>query len=255
VEVWRAGRRVVEAEGGVWDLTQWMPGAADFHDSPADARLLAAVEALARLHEALGRLSSAEPMPCPAVERRWRTLLEWEKLTASGWRPLPVAGDRVGPHAQAAWTRLPALIPRSLAALARWRTEPVPVQPCLCDVWHDHVLFTGDRVTGLIDYGAAKVDHVAVDLARLLGSVVGDDEKNWAIALRAYRKVRPLAAEEEELAHFLDETGTVLSVANWLRWLCHGERQIEDRSAAAERLRVLAERMRGRGLPDATLTD
>jgi Ser/Thr protein kinase RdoA (MazF antagonist) len=135
--------------------------------------------------------------------------------------------------------RLDALIPRlEQASSRRW-----PLQPCLCDVWHDHVLFERDGLTGLIDYGSAKVDHAAVDLARLLGSLVGDDAKNWAIALRAYRMVRPLAAEEEELSHFLDETGTVLGVANWLRWLCHSERQIEDRGAAAERLRVLAERM------------
>ena len=47
--------------------------------------------------------------------------------------------------------------------------RPVPFNLCIGDVWHDHILFEGDAVTGMIDFAAAKVDHVAADLARLLG--------------------------------------------------------------------------------------
>ena len=61
------------------------------------------------------------------------------------------------------------------------------MQPCLCDPWHDHVLFTGDQVSGVIDYGSVKEDHIAVDLARLLGSLVEDDENAWSIGLKAYQ--------------------------------------------------------------------
>src|SRR5437763_1299451 len=59
----------------------------------------------------------------------------------------------------------PVHVAASTAALTPWADRPVPVQPCLCDVWHDHVLYTGDAVTGLIDYGEVKPDHPAVDLA------------------------------------------------------------------------------------------
>jgi Ser/Thr protein kinase RdoA (MazF antagonist) len=122
------------------------------------------------------------------------------------------------------------LIGRAAAALARWLgslpawllTWTAPkwhVQPCLCDVWHDHLLFTDDRLTGLVDYTSIKRDHVAVDLARMLGSLVADDDDGWRTTLAAHRSVRPLSAEEAALARALDRTGTVLGVANWLRWL------------------------------------
>ena len=77
--------------------------------------------------------------------------------------------------------------------------------------------FDGDRVTGVIDYGAMKIDHPAVDVARLLGSLVEDDLAGWAMGLAAYREVRPLSADEAELARALDVTGTIAAAAVWLR--------------------------------------
>lgn len=241
VELSRAGRTVVEAGGRVWDLTQWMPGAADFHANPTEARLLAAVVTLAQLHEAWSRLSNAGPVPCPAVNRRRRALAEWEQLVASGWRPRPAPDDPVAPHVEAIWPRLPGILPPVLAELAQWQDTLVPVQPCLCDVWHDHVLFAGDRVTGLIDYGAAKTDHVAVDLARLLGSLIPGERDRWALALRSYEAIRPLP--QQELVKLLDWTGTVVGVTNWLRWLYHDGRTYPDRNAVAARLAALVRRL------------
>src|SRR4051794_11024682 len=49
LEPTRDARTVVEAGGCVWDVTEWMPGRADFLANPTDARLFAAVEAVARL--------------------------------------------------------------------------------------------------------------------------------------------------------------------------------------------------------------
>ena len=70
----------------------------------------------------------------------------------------------------------------------------------MCDLWHDHILFTGNAVTGLIDFGSVKEDHVAVDLARLLGSMIGDDAAIWEVGLSAYQRIQPLSAEEAALA-------------------------------------------------------
>ena len=118
----------------------------------------------------------------------------------------------------------------------------MPVQFCVCDIWHDHVLFTGDAVTGLIDYGSVKPDNVAVDLARLLGSLVGDDAAAFARGLAAYKQVRPLSTDERALVPILDRTGVVLGIANWLRWLYVDGRVYEDRAAVARRLAALVER-------------
>src|SRR5262249_26147424 len=151
--------------------------------------------------------------------------------------------DPVEPWAERAWRLVQTRIHDLPQRLAGWTPRRWPLQPCLCDIWHDHVLFEGDGVTGLIDYGSVKVDHVAADLARLLGSLVGDDTEMRAAGLGAYRQVRPLTGDEEELAWFLDETGTLLGAVNWLTWLyCEG-RRYEDRHAVAGRLAEIVKRL------------
>jgi Ser/Thr protein kinase RdoA (MazF antagonist) len=240
VEPTRYGQTAV-MDPGVWDVTEWMPGAADFHANPTDARLLAAVEAVARLHAAWAVLTPRPPRPCPAVGRRLWALQKWQEFVAFGWRPVLTADDPVAPHAEAALDQLPSIVPRALAALLPWRGVPVPVQPCLCDVWHDHVLFTGDHVSGLIDYGAAKVDHVAVDLARLLGSLIPDEPDRMALALSAYERFHPVS--QPELVPLLDRTGVVVGLTNWLRWLYHDGRSYPNRAVVARRVGELVRRL------------
>ncbi len=213
------GDTVVEAAGRVWELTQWLEGRASFAEHPSPARLEAACEALAKLHRAW-QAFAAPPQPCPAVRRRLKVLADWHALVSSGWQPqasstLPF--DSLWPVAERAWRRLPCWLQEVPRCLGPWIDFRLPVQPCLCDVWHDHLLFEGDRLTGLVDYGTVKADHVAVDLARMMGSLVGDDLEGWERGLRSYRRVRQLNDHEEQLAHVLDRTGTILGVVNWLR--------------------------------------
>jgi homoserine kinase type II len=238
------GATWVEHVGRAWDLTSWMPGQADFHHRPSTVRLEAACAALAIVHDAW---VSPGPVlgPCPGVRRRLDCARAWTALVHDGWRPAfgAAEGDPVRPWAERAWILLQshcAQVPRMLAA---WVERHVPLQPCLCDIWHDHVLYTGDAVTGLVDYGSVKVDHVAVDLARLLGSLVGDDAAQWSAGLETYSRLRPLSLEVEALVRLLDKTGTLLAVANWLTWLYHDGRTFDDRSAVAGRLALMVERL------------
>jgi Ser/Thr protein kinase RdoA (MazF antagonist) len=233
----------VEHAGRVWDLTTWMPGAADFESNPSTVRLEQACTALARLHTVWGPLAGA--VQCSAVLRRLARWQKWQRLVQSGWRPGPALGLQgpVDDLVQRAWSVLPGLLERVPERLRPWAMRPLPVQTCLCDVWHDHILFTGDTVSGIIDYGSVRYDHVAVDLARLLGSLVGDDGARVAAGLAAYRRVRSLSSEEEELMRVLDESGTLLGVANWLIWLRRDHREFEDMPAVARRLGTLVARV------------
>jgi homoserine kinase type II len=240
------GDTLVEAAGRVWELTQWMDGRADFADHPSPERLEAACEALARLHGAWEPFT-APAEPCPAVRRRLKALADWQTLLSAGWQPRarPDRPDVVWPVAERAWRRLPAWLEAVARWLGPWADFRRPVQPCLCDLWHDHLLFEGDRLTGLVDYGAVKADEVAVDLSRMLGSLVGDDPQGWEYGLRAYRRVRGLDGDQEGLARVLDRTGTVLGVTNWLRWLYREGRSYEDLPAVARRLESLLHRIEG----------
>jgi Ser/Thr protein kinase RdoA (MazF antagonist) len=241
----RDGPTAVLHVGWLWDLCQWVPGVADYHTRPSRARLRAACTALARLHRAWERHAGPPSSPCPAIARRLACLRGWNVLLRSGWNPNFPPGDPCAERARRAWLLLERRAGEIPGQLHPWLDRSSPVQPCLCDVWHDHLLFEGEALTGLVDYGAVKPDHVSVDLARMLGSLVGDGEEAWSAGLAAYREVRPLSTEEEALARALDRTGVVLGLVNWLRWLYVEERPFADRAAVARRMGALVERVEG----------
>jgi homoserine kinase type II len=238
------GASAVEHASRLWELTEWLPGHADYHEHPSPARLEAACTALAELHMVWRNIPSSAT-GCPALQRRLSFIDEWKNLLRSGWHPLALVSDSdpLRPIVERIWRVLPSSIEQVTHRLQHWVGDRPRVQPCLCDLWHDHLLFEGERLTGLIDYGAVKIDHVAVDLSRMLGSLVPDDAAGWRAGLQAYRRIAPLTEEEEELAHALDETGIVLGVANWMRWLYEKKRPFADHSAVARRLLELVERL------------
>jgi homoserine kinase type II len=220
----------IEYGGRLWELQEWLAGEADYNRRPSPAKLRAACAALAQLHAS------------------WPSSARFDagrELVRSGWRPLAHAAtdDSARPAAERVWQILSPRIDAIPDLLKRWNTQIWPLQPCLCDVWHDHILFNGDRVTGVVDYGAMKIDHPAVDVARLLGSFVEDDPAGWATGIAAYRKVRPFTAEEEELARVLDLAGTTVGASVWLRWLYHDGKEFVDRAAASRRLEMLVKRI------------
>ncbi|MFL5340473.1 MAG: phosphotransferase enzyme family protein [Gemmataceae bacterium] len=237
-----SGQSFFSAEGRHWDLTEWMPGRTDLGSNPRAAKVEAALAALARLHRAWGS-ESLIGIP-PSVTRRLEMAAEWQALVRTGWRPDFRRTDRapVADLASAAWQRLPRLVPLVEHFLAPWR-RPFRLQPCLCDIWHEHVLFDGDRVSGIIDYGAMRFDHLAADLARLLGSVTSLDHDTFSRGLNAYQQVARLANEEVGFVHALDVTGTALGAANWLRWLYLENRHYQDIDAIAQRMRSLVNRL------------
>jgi homoserine kinase type II len=205
------GDTVTLTPAGVAEVVAWMPGAADFHTSPTPAKLTAACTALAEMHR-VWHAVERHTTPCPAVHRRLKLLTEWERF-----RP---AFDRFDAEARtllrSAAELVNARLPDCRRSLAGWSATPVVVFPCLCDVWHDHVLFTGDRVSGVIDYSAMKVDSPAVDLARMLADLVGPRSKRLADGLAAYHAVSPPVPVSDELMQVLADTGVVCGVANWV---------------------------------------
>ena len=235
----------IEYGGRLWELQEWLPGDADYHTRPSLAKRQAACAALAQLHACWASSDRLDMGPYPAVRRRLEAVRQWQELARSGWRPLAQAAsdDPARLAAERAWQILSPRLDAIPDLLKRWNARIGPLQPCLCDVWHDHVLFDGDRVTGIVDYGAMKIDHPAVDVARLLGSLVEDDPVGWATGLAAYREVRPFTAEEEELARALDVAGTTIGASVWLRRLYYDNKVFADRAAAARRLELLVRRI------------
>ena len=126
--------------------------------------------------------------------------------------------------------------PRLFSELEQAASETVPLQPCLRDVHHAHVLFTGDEVSGIVDFGAARYECVAADLARLLGSLVGDEPDAWQNALEHYCRVRPLRDGERKLVAVYDRSSVVLGPMLWLRWVYLEGRQFDQPQLVLRRI-------------------
>jgi Ser/Thr protein kinase RdoA (MazF antagonist) len=247
------GSFIADDGGTLWGLSTWLPGTADFWTAPRPAKLEVAMTTLARIHIAAARFSRpyCDDSPRLGLSRSLRQRAQkLHELNSGGMVLLVAAAHESGPHyglVQDAVTLIKQTAPEQLMASQRWRDATLPLQWRLTDIWHDHVLFTADEVTGVIDFDAATLDTPSGDLARLLGSLVGDDHRSWELGLSAYERVRPLSAAEQEVIPFLDASGTVLSGANWVRWLFCSSETIPapvDRQRAVERLIRLVERMR-----------
>jgi len=234
----------VMADDRYWEITTWLPGTADFHQNPSDERLFAAMRALAAIHE---RWLPPQPLtaPCPAVRRIIKALRSWRELVQTGWQPdfdLPLTPE-IHAVARQAWEAIFANIFATEFALHEWENRPMPVQVCLCDVWHDHILYVGDEVTGVIDYGGVKPDCVALDLARLLGSMAPDQTERTDAALAVYTALHPVPAEVLKLVPVLDRCGAVVGLTNWIRWLYLDRRSYDDLPRVTERLEKLLGRV------------
>lgn len=233
--------------GRVWDLTEWMPGRADFYGNPSIQRIQAACLALAQLHDVWSRHETQTGL-CPAVHRRLAALSEWQALLDTNWRPnLANEGvDSLSPLAKRAWNLLLPAVSGLPKLLRRFADVSMPLHPCVCDIWHDHVLFDGDRISGVIDYGSMRIDSPATDLARLVGSLAGDDEALFAAGMSAYESIRGRATPDADLVRLLDISGWIIALTQWLRWLYHDNRHFDSRDRVAERLEELVARLERR---------
>jgi Ser/Thr protein kinase RdoA (MazF antagonist) len=231
----------------LWELTRWLPGRADFHARPTRTRLRAAMRALARFHTA-SAASGAEFGVAPAWLDRQR---QFEELQRGGWEVIETAHRRpLAPELDVVAGRLYPLARQAArnAALARQlsATPRLALQPAIRDIHHDHVLFTGDEVTGIIDFGTLRIDTPLADIARLVGSLVGDDAEARRCALDAYGELRPLSEADRQIVNVLDESGVILAACNWLTWLYVERRVMGDAAPITRRLSEILQRLSAR---------
>lgn len=246
-----------------WQLEPWLPGVADFSSDPSDARLRNAMTVLAQWHEAASRFeprdSEATWFKCfaaansPTVADRLDRVERFQKQDVAKLRQLLQQTTSLPPWG-AEFDELVDLSRRILdlfnlsaervaEELSSYRNLRFRLHPCLRDVWHDHVLFEGDTVTGLIDPSAARSETPATDLARLLGSLLGDDDERWEAAMSAYRSVRPLSDREATLARVIDQSTVLLSGLTWLERLFVHRLNYSNPPRVLDRLKQIASRL------------
>lgn len=254
-----AGARTwIEIQEECWQLEAWLPGTPQDKSPVSRVRLRNAMQLLAKLHSVS---SHYEPSgagsawfdvrvgPCPSVKNRRRIVASWTaRRLADALHQLAKSSGQV-PQLLERVVAAFVVAPEVDAELARLEHEPYPLHPCWRDLWRDHVLYTGDDVTGLIDPNAARTDHVATDLSRLLGSLLGDDRQRWSEALEHYEQLRPLRPIEHRLIAALDRSGVLLSGMYWVeRWLRNSQNDRWCDPALVGRLEAIVSRL-NRWLP------
>jgi Ser/Thr protein kinase RdoA (MazF antagonist) len=238
-------------EDHLWELTEWLPGAADYLHAPTPEKLEAAMAALARWHAAAASFPRGVAAEGESLGIKSR-LEQLKKLQADGVAKLSIDVE-IKAVEEPEWSELAALANRLIAGFVRVApavdckllsalSTQVPLQPCIRDIWSDHVLFEGNRVSGIIDFGAMRVETVAGDVARLLGSLAGDDLLAWQHGLEAYQAVHPLSDDESALVPVFDESTILLAGFNWLEWLVSG-RRFENPGEVLRRLRMIVNRL------------
>jgi homoserine kinase type II len=233
----------------LWEVTQWMPGHADYLRQPSRVKRAAAVNALAELHRIWHDFSHAQDVS-PCVAQRIEMLSDWlamrnlvEQVGACVRGPVESAA------CMSTVRMLHARGPQLLEELRVAGEIRVTLHPVLRDIWSDHLLFQGELVSGIIDFGTVRMDEPAADLARMLGSLHPFEEDVRLAAIESYNRQRPLHGVAPERVELLDRSGTLLTALQWMQWLVLERRKFNaDSVRLLERWQTALSRMMGESL-------
>ena len=223
-----SGTTLPEVNAAFWQLEPWMSGVADFLAAPNEERLKSAMTQLARFHNAVGDwvpsvgagqwFQPGNIKACPTITNRIRMIDSYASSIADLEAALARESDArfrdAGVRVALLFRSAHLDVQRELAVV---EGLPVPLQPCIRDLWHDHLLFQGDELSGIVDFGAMATDSVCCDLSRLLGSLFGDDSASWQRGIGYYEVVRTLTESEHRLLRPLDRSSVLLSGMTWLK--------------------------------------
>lgn len=224
-----SGETFVRIGRHYWELTRWLAGEANYSRHPSETKLAAAMKALARFHTAAASFESVplESSRSRGIEERYSRLTDLVEGRAN--RINLALRSSTSSEMSSIGQRILELFARHcqhvLGLVAEARQQPVQQQTCIRDIWHDHILFIENDVTGIIDFGAMRFESVAGDIARLLGSLAKDNREMWRIGMNSYETVRSLSDVERKLIRVFDESTVLLSGMNWLEWIFVDGRQ------------------------------
>ncbi len=228
----------VESHGRLWSLETWLPGEPPGDEPSADS-INQVFRALAEIHARWAQTPSTVPRTSPAAAKRWQRL-----STLSQLPPTPSLGDlALGSRLVELRTLVAPHLPAAREHARQLAAATFKLHPCLIDIRADNLLFTDDKLTGIVDFGAAAIDTPLVDLSRALGELVGPDPARRAAALAAYEQLVPSQPGDREMIQAFEVTGLIIAAVNWLEWLAEPSAVEWDSAKVSARLRKLAKRL------------
>ena len=210
----REGATIVAFGGHLWELADWVRGETVESLNPVQAA--AAISTLAKFHRSAALHRPPEAALAPGLHRRLEMARDLQRGLIDAIEERLAAAPRTELREQGATIarEVRRVLSTVLAVVERASKIPLPLQWCLIDIHQGNLLFRGDRVTGLVDFGAAATDSVAVDLARLVASFNPADSHEWHDYVSLYEGERPLSGAELDAIAAYDAGGAVGAAAD-----------------------------------------
>lgn len=233
-----AGLSLQEFEDAHWEITPWLNGQADVSCPPTLVHLRAAFAGLAAFHERLACEQTEGVSPGLRLRTDAVTHLVDGGLdrVERAIQRRPGAAGAVTAAALHWLTLARTVAPKMLESLKKASALVIYIQPCLRDARPEHFLFEGDRLTGVVDFGAMGIDTISGDLARLIGEWLDGDSTSRGRALEAYEGIRPLKPAELTLIGVFESSADLLIGERWVRWHFLENRRFEDPDAVGKGL-------------------
>lgn len=224
----------IDRSGRCWELMPWLPGSASLQ-SPTSGQAASALDAVGQVHRELALEGSVRVSSGAHARIEFLNALqarEMREFEAELSRRPPDDNPEGFESLARVWVKCsPLKISRALEMLRRQSRRAVWVQPCLRDLRPEHLLFEGDRLSGLVDYGAMDAEAPETDLARLLPAWIGNDPALQRHACLAYQSANPGHVLDEPLLAAFSAANSVLIGGQWMRWILLQRRSFSDPAA------------------------
>lgn len=224
---WTNGETLLEADGVCWEITEWKSGLPIEEVGQAnDEQIKQSAEAIALLHQ---QSASYETQTCkpPGLQQRYEGMLKAVRPpndkrvrfldSISAHNKYLAANVLHDIHRRAM-----SVIPSILDPMKRLAETPATCFWILRDVWREHILFRDNRLSGIIDFGAARIDWPGLDLVRAFGTLMFDSDPRWSTAVAHYSNLRSDGSVVFADLKAVHRASVALSALQWLDWFAEG---------------------------------